>query len=441
MPEIRAPGRAASLDGTLDLLPCGFASFDDDGTLVAVNSTLAALLGYERADLEGRHVETILTVAGRIFFQTHVYPLIRLHGRASELFVVLRRRDGGDVGALLNAERRERDGRAVTDCAIMEVRERRKFEDALLQAKQAAETASEALGERTRLLEGANDRLERQSLELELQHRLLQDTAVEVEAQSEELQVMNDELLSRTEELERARTAAEEANRAKGQFLAVMSHELRTPLNAIGGYAQLLELGIHGPVTAAQQEALGRIMRAQRLLLRLVNDVLNLARIESGRVEYAREDVPLAELVASVMPMVEPQMAAGGLTPDTSVAAGLVARADREKVQQILINLLTNAVKFTPDGGTVTVRATSDPGGDGVLVSVADDGPGIPAARLESIFEPFVQVDVGRTRREGTGLGLAISRDLARGMGGDLGVRSEEGRGSTFILRLPSAGS
>src|SRR5206468_7242017 len=138
----------------------------------------------------------------------------------------------------------------------------------------------------------------------------LQEQTVALETQGEELLTINDELIARSHDLEQARNAADEANRAKSQFLAVMSHELRTPLNAIGGYTQLLELGVHGPVTDAQREALGRIMRGQRHLLRLINDVLNLARIESGRLEYALEDVSVAEVVASVMPMVEPQMAA-----------------------------------------------------------------------------------------------------------------------------------
>jgi PAS domain S-box-containing protein len=440
LPEVGAPGRPADAATLLEALPCGVVTFQDDGTIVAVNATLGAMLGYERAELVGRHVETVLTVAGRIFFQTHLYPLVRLRGRAEELFVLLRRKDGGDLGALLNAVRHEQAGGPVVVCAVMEVRERQKYEDALLQARRTAESALAALEERTREVERANDRLEQQALELEQQQQQLQDQAAELEVQHEELLAINDQLLARTEELEAARAAAEDANHAKSQFLAVMSHELRTPLNAIGGYVQLLELGIHGPVTDEQREALDRITRGQRHLLRLINDVLNLARIEAGRVEYALVPVRMADVVAGVLPMVEPQMAAAGLTCRTSVPPELVARADAEKLQQILINLLTNAVKFTPTGGTVTVLAERDPTDGRALVRVADSGIGIAPEKLERIFEPFVQVDGGHTRRaEGTGLGLAISRDLARGMGGDLWARSEEGRGSTFTLSLPEA--
>jgi signal transduction histidine kinase len=217
-----------------------------------------------------------------------------------------------------------------------------------------------------------------------------------------------------------------------------MSHELRTPLNAIGGYVQLIELGIHGPVTEAQAEALDRISRAQRHLLRLINDVLNLSRIEAGRVDYVREEIPVDRLIDDVIPMIEPQLNAGGLTASSRTTPDLRAMADREKVQQILINLLTNAVKFTPPGGTI--RVESRQAGDHVEVQVRDSGIGIPADKLASIFEPFVQVELEHAkRREGSGLGLAISRDLARGMGGNLTVTSEINVGSTFTLSLPLA--
>ena len=433
-----AKGRGAG--EILATLPCGVVSFEDDGTIVGINTTLASMLGYETSELEGKHVETLLGIAGRVFFQTHIYPITRLHGRAEELFVLLRHKNGTDVGALLNAVRREVIGRSITDCAIIEVRERRKYEDALLRAKQTAEAATKALQQRTDELEEANEKLEQQAVELEVQQQQLQDQTTELEVQSEELLAANDRLLARSDELERARIAADDANHAKSQFLAVMSHELRTPLNAIGGYAQLIELGVHGPVTQPQREALERIMRSQRHLLRLINDVLNLARIEAGRVDYAIEEMRIADAVATVVPMIEPQMAAAELTSIVSVDPNLMAKGDREKVQQILINLLTNAVKFTPAGGTVRTFAERDANARQVRVSVADSGIGIPTNKLKNVFEPFVQVDVGHTRRrEGSGLGLAISRDLARGMGGDLRVISEEGRGSTFTLLLPAA--
>lgn len=243
---------------------------------------------------------------------------------------------------------------------------------------------------------------------------------------------------------ESARIAAETANRAKSDFLAVMSHELRTPLNAIGGYAELMEMGIRGPVTPQQAEDLRRVQASQRHLLGLVNEVLNYARIETGSVHYETTDVPLAAVIAGVEPLVAPQLAAKrlafshGVLGDATDASSIVARADHEKVRQVLLNLLSNAIKFTPAGGSVAVEFGR--GDAGVFIRVTDTGIGIPAAELQRIFEPFVQVNASLTRtHEGTGLGLAISRDLARGMNGELTVESVQGEGSTFTFTLPAS--
>ncbi|HET9986784.1 MAG TPA: PAS domain S-box protein [Longimicrobiales bacterium] len=230
----------------------------------------------------------------------------------------------------------------------------------------------------------------------------------------------------------------EAANKAKSEFLAAMSHELRTPLNAIGGYVDLLALGIRGPVTPQQVEDLERIRRSQQHLLGIINDLLNFSRIEAGRVSYDIGPVALHQVLETVQGMIEPQALARGITivahdcpPDA------VALADRGKVEQILLNLLSNAVKFTSAGGTITLSCAV--AADVVALAVQDTGLGISPEKLEAIFEPFVQV--GRSLsspHEGTGLGLAISRDLARAMGGDLGVESVVGVGSTFTLTLPA---
>jgi PAS domain S-box-containing protein len=243
-------------------------------------------------------------------------------------------------------------------------------------------------------------------------------------------------------QLEEARAQAEAANRAKGDFLAAMSHELRTPLNAIAGYVQLLRLGVYGDIPADQEEVLGRVEKSQRHLLSLINDVLNFARLETGRVEYRIDDVLLAPLVDDVCVMVEQQLQAQELRYQIGTSSELVVRADAEKVEQILLNLLTNAAKFTNPGGSVALDAFRLPRAEppAIAIRVRDTGIGIPADRLEEIFDPFVQVHRKLTRPiEGTGLGLAISRDLARGMGGDLAVQSVEGAGSTFTLTLPAA--
>jgi signal transduction histidine kinase len=258
------------------------------------------------------------------------------------------------------------------------------------------------------------------------------------ERRGEELRAQAVELAVRTREAEAARQAAEEANRAKTEFLAVMSHELRTPLNAIAGYAELIDMGLRGPVTTEQHEDLARLRRSQRYLLALINDVLNFAKIEAGRVELSMSDVKVFELLRGIEALVTPQLRAKGLTFEYSGCDdALVARADPEKARQVLLNLLSNAIKFTESGGAVRVACARD-GGEQVAIRVRDTGRGIPGDKLDAIFEPFVQVDQQLTRtQEGAGLGLAISRDLARAMHGDLTVESTVGSGSTFTLTLP----
>ena len=236
-----------------------------------------------------------------------------------------------------------------------------------------------------------------------------------------------------------AREAAEEANRAKTQFLATMSHELRTPLNAISGYAELLSLGLRGPTTPEQQEDLGRIMRSQRHLLSVINDILNFARLEAGHVEYHITNLRANDLLGDIESLIRPQLAAKELELSwTLVSDDILVRADAEKVRQVLLNLLANAVKFTAPGGRIRVECEYDE--SHVHVRVSDTGIGIPVDRRGAIFEPFVQLHRTLAQpAEGTGLGLAISRDLARGMGGELTVESEPGKGSTFTLVLDRA--
>jgi signal transduction histidine kinase len=237
-------------------------------------------------------------------------------------------------------------------------------------------------------------------------------------------------------EAELARMEAESANRAKSEFLANMSHELRTPLNAIAGYVELLDMEIRGPVTQAQREDLARIKVSQRLLLRLVNDVLNFAKLESGYVPVTLKEVNVNGVLASVEPLVLPQLMAKGLHFHAEPCPDDVrVSADPEKLEQILLNLLSNAIKFTSSEGSI--RLSCEATSSTVSIHVADTGRGIPQEKQDRIFEPFVRVDEGFTRKtEGTGLGLAISRNLARAMGGELSVRSTPGEGATFTITL-----
>lgn len=258
----------------------------------------------------------------------------------------------------------------------------------------------------------------------------------ELSIRADELEVTSDELRGKTVE-------AEASNRAKADFLATMSHELRTPLNAIAGYTQLLDMGIRGPVTEAQRVDLARIARSQRHLMGLINEILNFAKLEAGTVAIAEVDVNVDAVLVGVTEMIGPQMHRKNLRYDVRSSLGidsstLAVRGDEDKIRQIILNLLTNALKFTAAGGAVEVRYDADE--SAVYIRVRDTGVGIAQSELGKIFEPFVQINPLLTRStDGVGLGLAISRALARAMGGDVLAESSLGSGSTFTLTLGRA--
>ena len=248
-----------------------------------------------------------------------------------------------------------------------------------------------------------------------------------------------------------ARLEAEAASRAKSEFLAIMSHELRTPLNAVLGYSELLELGISGPLTDKMREQVGRIRMSARHLLGLVNDILDLAKVEAGRLSVSSGPASAAGTMAAAISLIQPQAASGGLelTIVPVPEPVPVYLGDDERVRQVIVNLLSNAVKFTAPGGKITISvsrtntpnssARLNPNREYVSFCIADTGSGIAEDKLLAIFDPFVQVDSGHSRaREGSGLGLTISRRLARLMGGDLTVETTVGEGSAFTLWLPA---
>ena len=268
----------------------------------------------------------------------------------------------------------------------------------------------------------------------------MEESASELEAQTQELLVQRaerEQLLANERDL---RAEAERANRAKAEFLAVMSHELRTPLNAIGGYAQIIEIGMRGPVTDEQLSDLNRIQINQRHLLGLINNILNFTKLEAGEVEIELSRVNVGEVWNDLAAMVEPQMIERSLTLLTDdMPEQLHVVANAEKLRQVMLNLLTNALKFTPAGGEVALEVTYDE--DTVTLAVRDSGRGIPPDRLENIFEPFVQVDrhITKVEDQGVGLGLAISFELVRAMGGTLRAESEVDVGSVFFVTLKRA--
>ena len=272
---------------------------------------------------------------------------------------------------------------------------------------------------------------------LQSQARQLENQTNEARELAHELALTNEELRAVISEARKAWAAADSANRSKAEFLTVMSHELRTPLNSIGGYVDLLEMELRGPLTDAQKSDLTRIKRSQ--LQGIINDILNFTRLEATEVKFDIIDVPLRALIADLDAVVGSLARAKSLAYQCDSPSGNVyARTDPDKLRQVMINLISNAVKFTPAGGRVRVSCTLRE--KSVLLHVEDTGPGIPRDKHEVVFEPFVQLDRGLTRTtEGTGLGLAISRGLARGMGGDIQLQSDVGVGSLFTVTVPLA--
>lgn len=241
------------------------------------------------------------------------------------------------------------------------------------------------------------------------------------------------------EQAEEAREVAEEASRVKTHFLATMSHELRTPLTGVIGLADLLETEVLGPTTGRQKETLSRIRRSAWQLVRIIDEILDYARSETGRTEVRQELVPVTQVVRDIVEMLEPVSAGNEVSLRLTVPHEPVSLVtDRGKLTQIVTHLVGNAMKFS--ASSVDIRLTADE--EWIRISVEDAGPGIPPERHEEIFEPFTQLDASLTRvHGGTGLGLAIGRRHARLLGGDLEVTSRLGQGSTFSLRLPRSSS
>ena len=354
------------MDSILDHAPCGFVSFGDDGTIRAVNQTLLDWLRRPRSEVEGAHVESLLAAGAQLFYHTHLFPLLKMQGRAEEIYLSLRTAEDENLPCLLNAKRTERDGAPVNDLVLLPFEQRNQYEDEILRAKQTAE----------------------------------------------------------------------QANRAKDRFLSTVSHELRTPISTVKSLSQYLAMGVRGPVTDEQKDYLTRIEGAADYLETLIGDILDFARLEADPAEVMPEPVSVAEALDRAESLVEVRFEEADLTYEAaSCPPDLCVRADPDRLQQILLNLFTNAIKFTPPGGTVAVSVEADE--EVARIHVRDTGPGIPESDQDQIFDPFVQADEAGRSSDGIGLGLAISRDLAEAMDGALSVDSTVGEGSTFTVTLP----
>ncbi|MCK6578804.1 MAG: ATP-binding protein [Anaerolineae bacterium] len=285
-----------------------------------------------------------------------------------------------------------------------------------------------ALQNRVATLEAAEAALRKTNQELE---RTLEDKEIELEATT-------DEFLRAQDDLERARADAERANRVKSSFLASMSHELRTPLNAIINFTKFVSAGDFGPVNDEQRNMLNEVVNNGKHLLSLINDVLDMSKIESGSLKlFIEENIDIRSLLATAVTTGE-----GLLTgKDVKIAAEISPdipriRGDRQRILQIFLNIISNACRFT-EKGTIAIRASMQ--GDDVLVSVADNGPGIDEEDREAVFIAFRQTASGIRTTGGTGLGMPLTKTMVEAHGGKIWFESVVGEGTTFFVSLPTA--
>jgi signal transduction histidine kinase len=355
------------MDPLLDTAPFGFLVVCDDGLVEAANRTVAEILDVPVGSHVGRHIDSLLTPPSRIFYQSHFFPILKLQGRVSEVYLAMVSGTGEEVPVLLNATRREADGGARSDWAVVPMRTRNEYENEIL----------------------------------------------------------------------KARKAAEEASSVKDVLLSFVSHELRSPLSVIMGWATVLARADLDPVK--KKHGLEAIERNAKLQLKLVDDLIDHARLASGKVKVELAPVYVHAVLGRVLEDLGPTARAKGVAIDGELGHGTVRiAADVERLQQVFWNILGNAVKFTPASGTVVVRLVDE--GGWAEVSVTDSGKGITAEFLPYVFESFRQEESRAMRAEGgLGLGMAVTRQLVELHGGSVSAASPgPGQGATFTVRLPA---
>lgn len=283
------------------------------------------------------------------------------------------------------------------------------------------------------ILSIARDMTERKQAEQQLQEKNRQ-----LDAQNELLQAQKEELMEQQKRLIETTEQLKGTSEAKSTFVAGLSHELRTPLNSIMGFCELLLDGVPGEINEQQRQCLNDVMESSRHLLNLINEVLDLSRVESGKLEFNRENLNLADVIGGAVQSVKPMLDSGSHKLELRIEEGLPeVSADRKRLSQILLNLLSNAAKFTPSEGTIAIEVKRDK--DRCRVSVIDSGVGIAKEDQKRIFEPFTRVGVPERGRKGSGLGLAITKRFVEAGGGKIGMESEPGKGSKFTFTVPLA--
>ncbi|NCC33178.1 MAG: PAS domain S-box protein, partial [Chloroflexia bacterium] len=375
--EQRVQQRTAEVQDLYDHAPVGYHSLDAEGRIVMINQTELDWLGYSREELLGRSVTDLFTPEVRQSFKD-VFTLFKERGWMQNAEVTLIRKDGSTFPTLINATAiKDATGQFVMSRSIV------------------------------------FDNTERKRAEVAL--RLSRD------------------------QLSVANAALHKASQAKNEFLANMSHELRTPLNGILGMAQILLEEIRGPLTERQRRAVTIIESSGGHLLSLINDILDLSKVEAGKMELHLESILVREICETSLIFIrEPALKKNiEITYDFDPQV-VTMTADGRRLKQILINLLSNAVKFTPSGGKVTLQVRGDAERQTIDFAVIDTGIGIAAADMNRLFKPFTQVDSSLARaHEGSGLGLALVMDLVELHGGSIKVVSDVGQGSTFTMCLP----
>jgi PAS domain S-box-containing protein len=354
------------MDELLDNAPCGFLTLASSNEIVEINKTLLNLLGYKREEVDRQPVGTLLSAGGKIFYQTHFFPLLKLQNKLEEVYLSLRCKSGEEIPVLVNAALRERGGSTFYDFALMPMHNRNIYEDDILRAKNEAETA----------------------------------------------------------------------NRTKEEFLSVVSHDLRTPLNSIIGWARILKNQENN--TELVKKAFEVITRSAIAQQSLIEDILDFARISSGKLGIETGPINLTEIIESALEIVSFAADAKDIRLQHTLAPEIFILGDDTRLQQVLWNLLSNAIKFTPKNGQVNIRLKQV--GAIIEIEVNDTGNGISADFLPYVFDRFQQgTESGTQKHSGLGLGLTITRHIVELHGGTICAKSPgEDQGATFIVSLPA---